>query len=115
MDNNGHRDAKIFAPPAAAFFTTAHPLDEKALLLEENVRLRRENEHSHIATRTMASVAVALVRMLNEEGPLDREIIIPRDLYDRLAGAEVGVSEDADRNVIVTIRDDLKHPVWEGR
>ncbi len=117
MPSNGHvENVRVFAPPAQAVLTSLAPPDEKLLLLEENRAIRKELDQSRIATRTLASVAVALARLVNDEaGPLDREILIPRDLYDKLAGAEVGVDADSDGNLKVRIRDNLSHPVWEGR
>lgn len=108
----------VAAPAAAAVLESAvgGQADPIALLREENRGLREQLNQARVAMRTLASVSVALARMAAEEaGPLDRELLIPRDLYDRLAGSEVGVSEDGERNVIVKIRDNLEHPVWEGR
>lgn len=99
----------------ASLVLEPEPTDALAILQADNANLRRELDQSRVATRTLASVAVALARMVNEDVPLDREILIPRDVYERLAGCEVGVEEDADRNVIVRIRDNVTHPVWEGR
>jgi hypothetical protein len=113
-------DARILAPPARADFVTKigpSPEDEKLMLLEENRRLREDINRAHIATRTMASVAVTLARMLAEADnePLDREVILPRDHHEKMAGAEVGVRENAAGDLIVRIVDNVKHPVWEGR
>jgi hypothetical protein len=107
----------VLRPPSAAA-RVGVGLGEPTIevLREDNRALREEVERSRVATRTLASVAVALARLVNDErGRLDREIVIPRDVYDRLAGCEVGVSEDPDRNIVVRIRDNLTHPVWEGR
>ena len=93
------------------------PPDEKLLLLEENASLRREVDQAHVAMRTLASVAVTLARMLavGDNEPLDRELVLPREQHDLMAGAEVGISENGDGNLVVRIRDNLTHPVWEGR
>lgn len=78
--------------------------------------LREQLVQEQLKTSTLASIAVALARMVaDQDGPLDREIVIPRAVYDKLDGAHVGVSQNADGDLLVRIRDNARHPVWEGR
>lgn len=111
-------DVRVLAPPAK--IEIANPLvepDDKLVLLEENRQLRKDIDRAHIATRTMASVAVTLARLLAEADnePLDREVILPRDHHEKMAGAEVAVRENAAGDLVVRIVDNVSHPVWEGR
>lgn len=71
-----------------------------------------ECERQKVAAATIANVAVCLAMMLADAG-LARggEVRIPRGLVDRWEGAKLGISETADRDVVLRYRPRAERPI----
>lgn len=74
-------------------------------------------DKTRVAATTIANACLCLYKMLLDEGyTVDGEsVLFPRELVERMKGAQISVSEDGngDRALRITARSD--HPVWEGR
>jgi len=128
------RDAVINAPPAKWAAGPVEKEVEKAIKsiipqldisAEEVVQLQKakikeleeELRMTRVAATTVANSALCLYKMLLDEGYTSdgESVLFPRELVNKMKGAEISVSEsgDGDRALRITARAD--HPVWEGR
>lgn len=92
--------------------------EEVVQLQQATIReLESTLDKTRVVATTIANSALCLYKMLLDEGYTHdgESVIFPKELVDKMKGAEISVAEDGygDRSLRITARHD--HPVWEGR
>jgi hypothetical protein len=98
------REMGVYSPPSPDEVAQA----AMAVAQEEH----DEAERQKVAAATIATVACALAAMLRDAGLAPGDVVtIPRSVVDRWEGAKLGISETADRDVILRYRPRAERPI----
>ncbi len=90
--------------------------DEAEFLRLELRRTASDLEAKTISANTLAHIAVCLAKCLQVKAGAGIEvpIVIPRDAFEQMRGAEVSLSGNADGDITVRIRGRAPFPFVEG-
>lgn len=115
------QDVNVLLPPMVAGVRDLEsvrihsPADYTAALEERIAQLVLERQQDKLALKTFTNCLASFVKAASEQNGTGLEVMIAREVSDRMEGANVTVSEvPGTRDVIVRVRERAPHPLWEG-